>query len=145
MTSSHRRPLTRSQWCRILSGVATAHFVIGLILWAVLIYSTMRPIARNYPADVAATEIQKWAVVFSNRVWKCILPLGVAIISFHQSPRRPRLSAACLVAICLFTAIMSYSDISANRWDLHTFEVEELRSCEHYCTWWWYHDCFVVD
>ena len=137
--------LNRNQWCRILSGIALAHFTIGLVLWVLLIYPTVWSLAHDLPADIATVEIGKWAVVFGSRIWKCIFPLCVAIISFHQSPRRPRLSVACLVAICIFTAIMSYADISANRWDLHTFEVEELRSCEYYCTWWWYQDCFVVD
>jgi hypothetical protein len=125
--------------CLFVSGLAVAHFVIGLALWVYLIYCTMVPIVRNYPADVATDEILKWAVQFGIRIWKCILPLAVAIVSLHQNKRRPRISMACLSAVICFSIIMSYSDISANRWDLATFDWKS-GSGEHYMTWWWYHE-----
>lgn len=130
----------KRHWRRVLCGIVICHYVIGVVFWAMLIYSIIRQGIRINPPDVAAAELEKWAVVVGARIWKCLLPLWFAILAFQQSRRRPLLSVACLIGVVCFTAVCSSLDISAGRWDMATFGPEQGH-CEYYFTWWWHDAC----
>ncbi|MDB5342992.1 MAG: hypothetical protein JWP89_1369 [Schlesneria sp.] len=127
----------RQQVLSIVALCFALHYLLGVGLWSLVIYSQTTLLLRTSSPSLFWWALWGW-LPFYSRCWKSATPFAVALLASYFVAERPKVAAQLIWGLLIFTLICASYDIAGEHWDLQTHDLSSDSHMNYYLTWWWY-------